>query len=145
VTDENCRLNIQFEWEKAGESLVEVEALVERNLWAAAISMAYYGMFHMARALLFSLGLEARSHSGLVHLLNAHLVRAGEFPREMAHTLSRLQRLREDADYQAPCALTWRWPWTPGCRYGLFTRRQNHTCGEKDFSPEEEAFPGAAC
>jgi hypothetical protein len=26
--------------------------------------------------------------------------RLNEFPREMAHILSRLQRLREDADYQ---------------------------------------------
>jgi len=73
---------------------------MERGLWAASLSRAYYGMFHMARALLFSHGLEARSHSGLIHLLNAHMVRTGEFPREMAHTLSRLQRLREDADYQ---------------------------------------------
>jgi hypothetical protein len=27
MTDENCRLNVKFEWEKAQESLAEVDAL----------------------------------------------------------------------------------------------------------------------
>jgi uncharacterized protein (UPF0332 family) len=75
VTNENCRLNVKFEWEKAQQSLLEVEALMERSLWAAAISRAYYGIFHMARALMFSKGLEARSPSGLIHMFNVHLVR----------------------------------------------------------------------
>lgn len=100
MTGENRRLNVQFEWEKAEESRQEIEALTERQLWAAAISRAYYGVFHLARALLFTLGLEARSHGGLVHLISAHLVRSGDFPPEMVHIFSRLQRLREDADYQ---------------------------------------------
>jgi uncharacterized protein (UPF0332 family) len=101
MTEDNCRLNVQFEWEKADESLLEVNALLEKKLWAAAISRAYYGIFHLGRALLFASGLEARSHGGMVHLLSAHLARNNEFSTEMIRAFSRLQRLREDADYQA--------------------------------------------
>jgi uncharacterized protein len=101
VTEENRRLNVQFEWEKAAATFLAVEALLERNLWADAISRAYYGIFHLARALLFSQGLEAKSHSGMIHLLSAHLVRTGDFPTTMVRAFSHMQRLREDADYQS--------------------------------------------
>ena len=100
MTGENCRLNVLLELEKAEVSLQEVEVLMERSLWDAAISRAYYGIFHLARALLFSMGLEARSHGGVIHLLSMHLVRTGAFPGEMVRALSRMQKLREDADYQ---------------------------------------------
>ncbi|MHC9543536.1 MAG: HEPN domain-containing protein [Vulcanimicrobiota bacterium] len=100
MTEENRRLNVQFEYEKADVSVREVEVLIEQSLWAAAVSRAYYGMFHLARALLFALGMEAKSHSGMVHLLSAHLVRTEAFPPEMIRAFSRMQRLREDADYQ---------------------------------------------
>lgn len=100
MTEENRRLNVQFEYEKAEVSVREVHVLIEQDLWAAAVSRAYYGMFHLARALLFALGMEVRSHSGIIHLLSAHLVRTGAFPAEMIRAFSRMQRLREDADYQ---------------------------------------------
>lgn len=32
--------------------------------------------------------------------MSAHLVRSSEFPAEMVRAFSRMQRLREDADYQ---------------------------------------------
>lgn len=91
MTEENCRLNVHFEWEKADESLLEIKALMEKDLWAAAISRAYYGIFHLARALLFGFGLEAKSHSGMVHLLSAHLVRNCLFSAEMIRAFSNLQ------------------------------------------------------
>jgi uncharacterized protein (UPF0332 family) len=100
VTEENKRLNIRFEWDKSTESLKEVDALMKSGLWAATVSRAYYGVFYLARALVFSMGLEARSHGGLVHLLSANLVRAGKFPADLVRIFSRMQRQREDADYQ---------------------------------------------
>ncbi len=101
MTEENRRLNVRFEWEKAAAALMAVEALLEKSLWADAISRAYYGMFHLVRALLFSQGLEAKSHSGMIHLLSVHLVRTGDFPADMVKAFSHMQRLREDADYQS--------------------------------------------
>jgi len=92
---------VSFEWEKAAESFLAVEALLEKSLWADAISRAYYGIFHMVRALLFSQGLEVKSHGGMVHLLSMHLVRTGDFPADMVKAFSHMQRLREDADYQS--------------------------------------------
>lgn len=100
MTQESRLANIRFEWLRVEESLREVEILVAGRLWAAAVSRAYYGMFHVARALAFSEGLEVRTHSGLIHLLSSHLVRQGRFPAEMIRLLSQTQRMREDADYE---------------------------------------------
>lgn len=100
MTDENRRLNVASEWDRVDEAVREVEALQGGRLWGAAVSRAYYGMFHAARALAFAEGMEVRSHAGLVHLLSLHLVRTGRFPADQIRLLSQAQQLREDADYQ---------------------------------------------
>ncbi|MDQ7826410.1 MAG: HEPN domain-containing protein [Candidatus Eremiobacteraeota bacterium] len=100
MTEENKKLNVQFEWERAGESIRAAEVLLSQDLWADTVSKAYYGMFHLARALLFSLGMEAKTHGGMVHLMSMHLVRTGELPSSMVQDFSLMQKRREDADYQ---------------------------------------------
>ncbi|MGE0491250.1 MAG: HEPN domain-containing protein [Vulcanimicrobiota bacterium] len=72
-----------------------------RRLWGGSVSRAYYAMFHLARALLYSLELESMTHTGMVGQLSLHLVRAGRFPAAQVRAFSQMQRMREDADYQA--------------------------------------------
>jgi uncharacterized protein (UPF0332 family) len=100
MTGDNRQANVGFEWARVDEAVREVDTLMGAELWSAAVSRAYYGMFHAARALAFSEGLEVRTHAGLVHLLSANLVRSGRFPSEMIRLLSQTQRMREDADYE---------------------------------------------
>lgn len=57
------------------------------------------GMFYLARAVVFDLGLEAKTHSEIAALISLHLVRAGQFPAEQVRRYSQMQRVREDADY----------------------------------------------
>lgn len=64
-----------------------------------AVSSAYYGAHHAARALLFSLGLEVRSHKALRSLLSRHFVRAGVIPRDTSRRLAELFDARHKADY----------------------------------------------
>jgi uncharacterized protein (UPF0332 family) len=104
VTNENRRQNALDELLRAETCLREARALHDAELPYGAASRAYYVVFHAAVALLFSVGLEARTHKGVVTLLGEHFVRPGRLSSDMGRLVSRMQRDREDADY-APGAV----------------------------------------
>jgi hypothetical protein len=99
VTGENRRGNARTELERAETCLEEARHLQSADLPYGAASRAYYVVFHAARALLFSIGLEPKSHGGVVNLLSEHFVRPGHLAPELARLLSRMQADRHDADY----------------------------------------------
>jgi uncharacterized protein (UPF0332 family) len=101
VTDDNKRRNLRDEIARATDALRAAEALVGLGLHADAVSRAYYGVFHLLRALLLSRGVEPKTHAGAIHLFNTELVRAGLFPSSHNRLLAGLQRARELADYDA--------------------------------------------
>lgn len=90
---------IQLEIEAGNESLDAVKALMEKGLYRSAISRTYYGLFHYIRALLYTQGLEPKSHEGLEHLFGLHFVKAGRVDSGSAKLLARLQKYREQSDY----------------------------------------------
>ena len=92
-------LRIQLEIEAGNESLDAVKTLMEKGLYRSAISRTYYGLFHYIRALLYTQGLEPKSHEGLEHLFGLHFVKAGRVDSGSAKLLARLQKYREQSDY----------------------------------------------
>jgi uncharacterized protein len=106
VTGENRRRNAADELGRADTCLKEARALHEASLPYGAASRAYYAVFHAARALLFSAGVEATTHKGTVALLGQHFVRAGLLSAGMGRLVSRMQRDREDADYSTGAVFT---------------------------------------
>jgi uncharacterized protein (UPF0332 family) len=101
VTDESRKRNIADEVGRAGQALRAARALIELGLHADAVSRAYYAAFHHLRALLFSRGLEAKTHAGAIHLFNTEFVRSGLFASSHNRLLAGIQRSRELADYDA--------------------------------------------
>ena len=67
------------------------EAVNEVRLFGAA--------FHAARARLYAEDLEPRTHAGVQHLWNVHLILPGRYEAATSRLLSRLQKFREEADY----------------------------------------------
>jgi uncharacterized protein len=106
VTGENRRDNARDELSRAEICLNESRALHGASFPYGAVSRAYYAVFHAARALLFSIGLEAKSHKAVVSMIGDHFVRSGRLSPEMGRLVSRLQRDREDADYAAGAVFT---------------------------------------
>ena len=97
MTDENKRRNIASEVSRAQESLAAARALLGQGLANDAVSRAYYAAYHVARALLLTLGLEAKTHAGLARLVKLHFeVRIGQ---GTGARFARLQTLRHAADY----------------------------------------------
>ncbi len=106
MTDENRRRNVEAELARAREALAAAEALVAARLAADALSRAYYGAFHLVRALLVSRGVEPKTHQGAIHLFNVEFVRTGVMPASHNRVLALLQRSRELADYDAAVSFT---------------------------------------
>jgi uncharacterized protein (UPF0332 family) len=106
VTGDNQQWNAHDELSRADVCLKEARALQGAALPYGAASRAYYAVFHAATALLLSVGLEARTHKGLVSLLGEHFVRPGRLSPTMGRLVSRMQRDREDADYALGAVFT---------------------------------------
>jgi uncharacterized protein (UPF0332 family) len=106
LTPENRRLNASAELERARTCLAEAEHLHRAGFASGATSRAYYPVFHAARALLFSIGLEPTSHRAAVSLIGEHFVRSERLSAELGRLLSRMQRDREDADYETGAVFT---------------------------------------
>jgi uncharacterized protein (UPF0332 family) len=105
VTDDNVRENVADELRLAGMALAAAETLLEAGIAPDAASRAYYAAFHAARALLFSIGLEPRSHGALRSLVGRHFVRTGKLAALHGKELAQLEGLRESGDYDSGFAL----------------------------------------
>ena len=101
MTDEQKRANIAAEVARGDGSLRSADLLLAAGQLADTVSRAYYAAYHYARALLLTLGEEARTHGGLERLVQRDLVRTGKLPPEVASVLSRLMTFRQNADYMA--------------------------------------------
>jgi len=106
VKEENKRENIKEELSHADESLQAAHILIDAKLFRESIPKLYYTMFHTLRALLFTKGLEPRSHGGVSHYFNSHFVRPELFLREHGRFFNRLMKYRHEADYGLACEIT---------------------------------------
>lgn len=106
MTRENKRSNILLEVDRAVQDLRDARLLREAQSHASAVAKAYYSMFHHARALILLEGLESRSHSGVIHLVNLHFVRADRLSPDVARFLAMYERLRQEADYDTAAMFT---------------------------------------
>ena len=78
MTLEHAHVASDAELARAEETLRAAEVLLREGLTNDAVGRAYYAGFHAVRALLFSVGLEPRSHRGAIQLFNLHFVRTGK-------------------------------------------------------------------
>jgi uncharacterized protein len=87
------------ELQLADEELRAAEQLLRAGLARIALARAYFAVFHAVRARLYAEGLEPRTHAGVQHLWNVHVVRAGLYDAATTRVLARLQKFRQEADY----------------------------------------------
>lgn len=63
-------------------------------------------MYHAARAVLLTRGLDPKSHHGVNTLLGMHFFQKGELAPKYARVYAKLQRLRELAEYDRGFVVT---------------------------------------
>ena len=85
--------------EKAEKTLIQLDVQLQAQLWEMAANRLYYSLFHAVSALLISDHHEVGTHRGAVNKFSLYYVKEGVFTKEEGRLYSRLQRLREDGDY----------------------------------------------
>lgn len=99
MTSEGERESAAAEIDLADEELRAAERLLQEGLVRIAVTHVYYATFHAVRARLYSESHEPRTHAGVQHLWNLHFVKTGLYEPSTYQLLTRLQKLREEADY----------------------------------------------
>ncbi len=82
MTTEHSKQFVTDSLKQAEQSLQAAKVLLEKGLLDDSVSRAYYAMFHAAVAILYALGLRAKSHSGTINLFGEHLVKKGVVSKE---------------------------------------------------------------
>lgn len=93
------RGNVIAEWRRGMQSLHASELLMQSGYREDAVSRAYYGILHAAKAALFVHDVTVASHAAVRRMFGLHLVRTGEIEREWAHHLAGGSDDRLAADY----------------------------------------------
>ena len=90
---------VHKELDAARERLEAAKLLFNDGKLVDAVNRAYYSSFHAGKALLHSIGRDAKTHSGLVSEIGFHLVEKGILDKEYGIILRRLFESRETSDY----------------------------------------------
>lgn len=100
LTSNNRSLLIKLELEKADKMMNEAKFCATSNMWNLVGNRLYYSIFHGVIALLLKKEVSIRSHKGACRMFSLHYVYTGEFSVDDQVLYSRLQTIRERADYQ---------------------------------------------
>ena len=89
-------------FDKSNKKLILAKTAYSMDDYSDAVSLSYYAMFLVAKALILKKGIKApKTHAGLIHLFNLHYVKEDEFSYEKYKYLESTQAQRENADYDA--------------------------------------------
>ena len=65
----------------------------------ATVNRAYYAVFYAASAILLTVGIERRRHSGVIGAFREHFVKSGLIEAQYSNIYGESLVIREDADY----------------------------------------------
>jgi len=97
--EEHIRAYARLRLERAREELETARENVAHGHYRAAVSRAYYAVFYMASAALFSQSVQRVKHSGVESAFSQFLVKSGQIEPEFSRLYQRARRQREEADY----------------------------------------------
>lgn len=95
---------VTLEFDKAVKTFALIPTLAENGMWDFVANRLYYSLFHAILALLINDGHKTSTHGGLIAIFGLHYVKTGVFSSDDGKTLTRLENLREEADYN--CAFS---------------------------------------
>ncbi len=99
LNDEERKIMVEFEIEKAHRLIDQFPILENAKLWDTLANRVYYAVFHAVTALLIKNGLHAESHQGVSVLFSKHFVKEGLIDAEYGRFFARLETMREKSDY----------------------------------------------
>lgn len=100
MTTEPLNKFVEASLKRANECLKGAEILFREGELHGAVSRAYYGVFHAAKAILHTKGVKAKTHSGARALFGEHVIRSGIMGEEFADILRDVFNARQLSDYE---------------------------------------------
>jgi uncharacterized protein (UPF0332 family) len=83
------------------EALSDIEEMLEADVSVRSLySRLYYAIFYSAKAILLKRGFEPKTHRGTASQFYQEIYAEGDFRKEGAILLQRLQEKRDMADYE---------------------------------------------
>ena len=89
----------ELRMKKAHESLAAAELLLKNSYVDIAASRGYYAMFYAAEALLYTRGLEFRSHKAVIGNFGREFAKTGDIDPSLHRHLIEAERVRHAGDY----------------------------------------------
>ncbi|MCX4369269.1 MAG: HEPN domain-containing protein [Duncaniella sp.] len=100
LTDEQRNIMVQLLIEKSDRNMEQALKNRELEYWDLVANRLYYSVFHAVTALMLTDGIKTSTHKGTSSQFGQHYVLTGKFSRVDGMLYSRLQTMREKADYQ---------------------------------------------
>lgn len=92
-------LAVKLKVDKAKALMDEVEILLENKFYNNAISRLYYSCYHATKALLPTIDMTSKTHSGLISSLQKYFVAQNKFDISHAAFFASLLQARIEEDY----------------------------------------------
>ncbi len=90
---------VVYRLERANETLLEAQTLIENNFFNAAVNRIYYACYYAVIALLVKNRISAHSHSGVKQMPGLHFVVNGKLSTENARFYNQIFNDRITGDY----------------------------------------------
>jgi len=97
--EEHVRAYARLRLANAREELETARDNTAHGHFRAAVSRAYYAVFYVASAALFSRSVQRAKHAGVESAFSQFLVKPGYIEPEFSRLYQRARRQREEADY----------------------------------------------
>ena len=99
LSEEERRIIVQLELERAKRTFAEVETLKAAGMWNGVCNRLYYAVFHAVSALLIHDGHQVNTHHGSHAVFGLHYIKTGILPEDFGRLYNQLQTMREESDY----------------------------------------------
>ncbi|MGC9345713.1 MAG: HEPN domain-containing protein [Candidatus Bathyarchaeales archaeon] len=98
--EEDVKIRIREELDVAKRRLKAAKLLFEKGMIDDAVNRAYYSFFHAAKAMLNVLGLDAKTHSGLISEFGLRIIKTNLLDKKFGQYFRRAYEMRESSDYE---------------------------------------------
>ena len=99
LNDEERRQVVLYRLEKAVNTLLDAEKVIELQMWATGANRLYYAAYYAVSALLIANGIGAKTHEGIIRMFNQMFVATGKIEREHGRKYNNLFTMRLTGDY----------------------------------------------
>lgn len=100
LSENDKQVAIELLIEKSQRNMQQAIKNAELDYWDLVANRLYYSMFHAVTALMLKDGIVVQTHKGTSSQFGRYYVLTGIFDRSDGILYSRLQTMREKADYQ---------------------------------------------